>query len=64
MCIRDSKRNKRKEIDKRVDREADGMIDRGRGVAEKEGEMGRWALFDTLNSIIISIIIDYYTQWT
>ena len=36
-------RNKRKEIDRWVDREADRMIDRGREeLPKKEGELGRW----------------------
>jgi len=35
-------RSKRKEIYRWVDRVPDRMIDRGRGVAEKEGGKGRW----------------------
>jgi len=57
-------RNKRKEIDRWVDREADRMIDRGRRVTEKGRRSGSGALFNTFNSIIISIIIDYYKQLT
>jgi len=52
-------RNKRKEIDRWVDREADRMMDRGRGVAEKKVKWVDGALFNTLNSIIIWIINDY-----
>ena len=50
-------RNKRKEIDKRVDREADRVIDRGRGVAEKEDEMGRWG---TVQHIKFDHHLDHY----
>jgi len=35
-------RNERREIDQRVDRQADRMIDRGWGVAETEVESHLW----------------------
>ena len=50
-------RNKRREIDRRVDRQADRMIEE-----ELLKNKVKWvdgALFNTLNSIITWIIIDY-----
>ena len=40
------------------------MIDRGRELLKKKVKWVDGALFNTLNSIIISIIIDYYNQST
>jgi len=51
-------RNKRREIDRRVDRQADRMIEEEELLKNKV----KWvdgALFNTLNSIITWIIIDY-----
>ena len=52
-------RNKRREIDRRVDKQADRMIEEEELLKNKV----KWvdgALFNTLNSIITWIIIDYY----
>jgi len=35
-------RNKRREIERWLDRQADIMVDRGRGVTETEGDAGSW----------------------
>ena len=51
------KRSKRKEIDRRVDRVPDRMIDRGRGVAEKGGGKGRWG---PVQQIEFDYHLDYY----